>query len=591
MKKIIKSFEYSYKCISFMWKKSKGYFLLTIISIIVNSIQAFPGMYLVSYSIDLLTNKVDFNKYLRIIGFIVGLMLLTSILSMLINSILEYSKKKFYTKIRQDINYICLHTDYEKIQSKSFIEEKDFALSALNNDSLELYIQSVKTLISSIIVIAGTLYIISFASLFILIPLAITIILISYNSYLNCIQNYVETKEEIEYGKKSTYLQSISRDFSYAKEIRAFDLKDKFKKRMDEVAELLLRIKENRRKKRRPSNFLVYSAEAILQIAIYLYFGYKVFASIITLGQFSLYSNAVEKLKSSLENIMFVVTEFMVNTEYVQGFFNFMKTNVRTLKHDKMDISSAKIEFKGVSYKYPKAETYALKDVNLSIDAGETLLIVGENGAGKSTFIKLLCGLYKPTEGRILINGIDISTIDSKEYVKNISAVFQDYKLFALSIADNIDALKDFNSSKMDKSLEQVNLLEKVRLSNGVDTQLYRIFDENGCEFSGGEMQRLAIARAIYKDAPILVLDEPTSALDPKVEYEIYNSFKQMSENRTAVYISHRLSSIKFSDKIAVFDKGEIVEYGTHDDLIAKKGIYEELYSIQASLYHREEQQ
>ena len=517
--------------------------------------------------------------------------LLHVVSSMLINSMLEYSKKKFYTKIRQEINYICLHTDYEKIQSKSFVEEKDFALSTLNNDSLEMYIQSVKTLISSIIVIAGTLYIISFASLFILIPLAVSIILVSYNSYLNAIQNYVETKEEIEYRKKSTYLQSISRDFSYAKEIRAFDLKDKFKKRMDEVDELLLRIKENRRKKRRPSNLLVYSAEAILQIAIYLYFGYKVFTSIITLGQFSLYSNAVEKLKSSLENIMFVVTEFMVNIEYVQGFFDFMKTDIRTLKHDKIDISSAKIEFKGVSYKYPKAETYALKDVNLSIDAGETLLIVGENGAGKSTFIKLLCGLYKPTEGKILINGIDISTIDSKEYVKNISAVFQDYKLFALSIADNIDALKDFDSNKMDKSLEQVNLLEKVRLSNGVDTQLYRIFDENGCEFSGGEMQRLAIARAIYKDAPILILDEPTSALDPKVEYEIYNSFKQMSENRTAVYISHRLSSIKFSDKIAVFDKGAIVEYGTHDDLIAKKGIYEELYSIQASLYHREEQQ
>ena len=591
MKKIIKSFEYSYKCILFIWKKSKVYFLLTIFSIIVSSIQAFPGMYLVSYSIDLLTKKVDFNKYLKIIGFIVILMLLTSILSMLTNSMLEYSKKKFYTKIRQDINYICLHTDYEKIQSKSFIEEKDFALSALSNDSLEMYIQSVKTLISNIIVIAGTLYIISFASLFILIPLAISIILISYNSYLNAIQNYVETKEEIEYRKKSTYLQSISRDFSYAKEIRAFSLKDKFKKRMDEVDELLLRIKENRRKKRRPSNLLVYSAEAILQIAIYLYFGYKVLTSIITLGQFSLYSSAVEKLKGSLENIMFVVTEFMVNTEYVQGFFDFMKSDIRTSKHDKVDISSAKIEFKGVSYKYPQAETYALKDVNLSIDAGETLLIVGENGAGKSTFIKLLCGLYKPTEGKILVNGIDISTIDSKEYVKNISAVFQDYKLFALSIADNIDALKDFDSSNMDKSLEQVNLLEKVRLSNGVDTQLYRIFDENGCEFSGGEMQRLAIARAIYKDAPILILDEPTSALDPKVEYEIYNSFKQMSKNRTAVYISHRLSSIKFSDKIAVFDKGAIVEYGTHDDLIAKKGIYEELYSIQASLYHKEEQQ
>lgn len=374
-----------------------------------------------------------------------------------------------------------------------------------------------------------------------------------------------------------------------------FNLKNRFHKRMDEVDKLLFRARESRRKKRNSSAAVAYAAEAILDICMYLFYGYQVLVSAaITLGEFSLYINALRQLKSSVDDIIYTLTDFIVNTEYLDKFFTFIeqKTNSANIESKSAVASKAAIQFENVFFRYPNSEQYTLKNINITLNAGETLLIVGENGAGKSTFAKLLCGLYRPTEGRILFNGVDISAMEPQEYMRQVSAVFQDYKLFAMSISDNICSMHGKHGKNIDKirnALTQTNMLDKVDgLCEKENTQLYRIFDENGVEFSGGEMQRLAISRAIYKDSPILVLDEPTSALDPKAEYEIYSSFQKISNNRTAVYISHRMSSTKFSDKIAVFKDGEISEYGTHDELMGSNGLYSELYSLQSSLYKKQ---
>lgn len=583
---------YSAKSLGFIWRGSKEYLFLTLLSIITSAIQVFPSMYLINYSIDLLTKQVAFKEYLRVAGIIILIMLSVSFASMLINNRLGYIKNRFYAKIRLEIDGICLNTDYANIQRKTFLENKNFALAAMNNDSLDLFIQSLRSLLSSLIIISGVLYIISTASFILLIPLVFALVIDLYNDYLNARQNFIDTKEQVEYYRKSGYLQSISSDFAYAKEIRMFNLKERFKQRMDEVEQLLFALREHRRKQRRPLAIFTYGSDTVLDIAIYLYLGYKVLVtSAITLGQFSLYSNALRQLKNSVSDVIFVMTQFVVNTEYLKGFFDFMglKTEHECGGLPAEHLTHAEIRFENVSFKYPEADVYTLKDINITINADETLLIVGENGAGKTTFVKLLCGLYKPTNGRILLNGRDISNTPTEEYINYISTVFQDYKLFAMSISENICAMKDENSGRLQSALEQVNLVEKVfQTSDSENTQLYRTFDENGVEFSGGEMQRLAIARAIYKDAPILIMDEPTSALDPKAEYEIYSSFQRISKDRTSVYISHRLSSIKFSDRIAVFDKGQIVEHGTHDELIEKNGLYAELYGIQAGLYKQE---
>lgn len=581
---------YSQKSIRFIWINDRQYYLLTVISVILGSVRIFPGMLLMSCSVDLLSKQVLFAEYIRAVSYIILIMLTLSVASSLTNNRLQYVKKRLEAKIRLDIDQVCLYADYAEIQSKGFIDKKNFALAAVDNGSLELVIQCMKSLLSSIIMMFGVLWILSAASFFILIPLAVSLLISIYYDYLNARQNFIDTKEETEYRRKSSYLQKISTDFEYAKEIRMFHLRDSFQGRMDEVEQLLYRCREIRRKRRRPSGILIYSSEMILEAAIYLYFGYKVLAASITLGEFSLYANALRQLKDSLNDIIYVSTEFYVNIDYLDALFGFTERKREPAAAGGRGLLApeARIRFENVSFRYPFSDCDALKDINITVNPGETLLVAGENGAGKSTFIKLLCGLYKPTGGKIYLNEMDITQLDQAQYREMVSAVFQDFNLFAMSIADNVCAMKEREEEKLKQALDLVDLTDVVRRAVKTwDTSLYRIFDEDGVEFSGGEMQRLAIARAFYKDAPILILDEPTSALDPKAEYEIYDSFQEMARGKTAVYISHRLSGTKFSDKIAVFDKGKIAEYGTHESLMEEKGLYAELYSLQAGLYDR----
>lgn len=246
------------------------------------------------------------------------------------------------------------------------------------------------------------------------------------------------------------------------------------------------------------------------------------------------------------------------------------------------------IEFRNVSFKYPGQENYALNDINIVVESGKKLSIVGENGSGKTTFIKLLCRLYDPTEGEILFNGVNIRDIDYDEYMKLYAAVFQDFKLFSFSVLENIfwDDKSEDARQKATNLLGELGLKDKLAaLPKGIDTTVHKEFDHAGFEPSGGEAQKIAIARAMVKKAKIIVLDEPLSALDPKAEYEIFKEFDNLTKNKTAVYISHRLSTCRFCDQIAVFDHGKMIEYGTHDELIDKKGKYEELYSLQAQYY------
>lgn len=251
------------------------------------------------------------------------------------------------------------------------------------------------------------------------------------------------------------------------------------------------------------------------------------------------------------------------------------------------------IEFKNVSYKYTKAKEYALKNLNLKISAGEKLAVVGINGAGKSTMIKLLLRLYDPTEGTILLDGVDIKKYDKEDYYKIFSPVFQDIEVLAFPIAEHI-AMKSLENTDVNKAYEcavEAGLKEKIdSLPKGIHTELLKVVDDEGVDFSGGEKQKLALARALYKDAPIIVLDEPTSALDAIAEQRLYESFDKMIGEKSAVYISHRLASTKFCDKVAMFKNGEMIEYGTHEELMKINGEYAHMFELQAQYYQEEEE-
>ena len=243
--------------------------------------------------------------------------------------------------------------------------------------------------------------------------------------------------------------------------------------------------------------------------------------------------------------------------------------------------------FENVSFKYPESEQLVLNNVNMEIPIGEKIAIVGENGSGKTTLIKLLCRLYKPASGKILLDGKDIWEYPYEEYIALIATVFQDFSLYAFTVAENVAATQEYDKEKVIAALRKAGIMTKVRTyKKGIEQPLFHDFDENGTDLSGGEAQKLSIARAVYKDAKVMILDEPTAALDPYAEYEIYKNFGEISAGKTVISISHRLSSCRMCDHIVVLHQGSILQCGTHEELVRNvNGKYFELWNAQAQYY------
>ena len=282
------------------------------------------------------------------------------------------------------------------------------------------------------------------------------------------------------------------------------------------------------------------------------------------------------------------------NTPFMRTTFEFLdipnSMYQGSLTTEKRSDRQYDVEFRDVSFKYPGSEIWALRHVNMKFKVGKRLAIVGENGSGKTTFIKLLCRLYDPQEGQILLNGIDIRKYNYRDYMDVFAVVFQDYQLIAQSLGSNVAGSAVYDEEKARKALIDAGFGDRLEtLPDGLNTQLFKEFGEDGVEVSGGEAQKIAIARALYKDAPFIILDEPTASLDPMAEAEIYSKFNDISGDKTAIYISHRLSSCIFCDEIAVFHDGAVIQQGTHQELLADTGgKYHALWHAQAQYYTEE---
>lgn len=323
--------------------------------------------------------------------------------------------------------------------------------------------------------------------------------------------------------------------------------------------------------------------------AAYLVIGARALYGVLPIGDVLLYAGSVTRAMSDLQTFLATGSEFDYINSYLSTYEDFIAQPSMaydgTLPIEKRDDGQYEFAFHDVSFSYPGTDLPVLEHVTLSFAVGDKTALVGRNGAGKTTLIKLLCRLYEPTSGYITLNGIDIRKYNYKEYTQAFSVVFQDFHLFSLPLDENIAAGTEIDEAALQSSLAKVGLTDRVQqLPQGVRTRLYNN-NGSGVDLSGGEAQRTAIARALYKDAPFVILDEPTAALDPIAEAEIYKQFSQMTAGKTAVYISHRMSSCKFCDRIIVLDHGRIAEDGTHDTLLANHGIYANLYETQAQYY------
>ena len=311
----------------------------------------------------------------------------------------------------------------------------------------------------------------------------------------------------------------------------------------------------------------------------------------ISVGSVMQCRDSVDNMMQACQGVAYTLSSMYCNSKYLERYFSFLDRKGEMRKgcipvEKRMD-GEYRIEFEHVSFCYPGSDSYALRDINLKFKIGEKLAVVGMNGSGKTTFIKLLCRLYDPTEGRILMNGIDIRRYQYEEYLRLFSVVFQDFKLFSFTLGENVAVAEAYEEKEVEQALEKAGLAQFLeRQPKGLSTVLYRDFDKDGLEISGGEAQKIALARAVCKGAPFVLLDEPTAALDPMAEYEIYKRFNDLVADRTTVYISHRMSSCRFCGDIAVFHEGRLIQRGSHEELIEQKdGKYYELWNAQAQYY------
>jgi len=489
------------------------------------------------------------------------------------------------------------HADLEEIETPDFLDLKARAEKYFYADwnGFGYILDQAVSIIGQIFLFAGVV-----AIMFTLNPIVVAVF-IALVIISTIIESWAKKKsidismKQIEVERREMYLTDLFENFKYGKEIRIGVLTDW----------LLDRLKIHHQttsayyKEQNKYNFRAQSAntitDAVQQIISYLYIISQVLKGFIGIGDFTMYIGTVATFSKAMRDVMSNIVSIRRYQPYFDAAMQYLKvpSTLRSSGNDRMISAPFTIEFRNVSYKYKGQENFALKNINLVLSYGQRLALVGENGSGKSTFVKLLTRQYDPTEGEILVNGIDIKSFSYDEYMKAFSVVFQDFQLFSFSLAENIALAVDEHGintdEKMDKAVRGSGLDSKVsQLKNGLDSTVYKTFDEEGFEPSGGEAQKIALARALYRNAPVVILDEPTAALDPRAESDLYMQFDSLIENKTAVYISHRLSSCQFCDYIAVLENGEMREVGTHDDLLAKNGLYADLFNLQAKYYTSE---
>lgn len=400
---------------------------------------------------------------------------------------------------------------------------------------------------------------------------------------------YLKVQEKnYRINAQGAYWSSVMMLEDNAQDIRMYNLADYIIKRNREMLRTMLDIEKMAVSNGKLRGMLAFILQLLAGV-IYSYIAMRAVYGSVSAGDVLMYAGAIITLMDSIRNILDKKMRIEYSNEYLKYYEEFInRPNMHydgTLPTEKRDDNEYELEFKNVSFAYPGTEDFIIKNLNLKLTVGEKLALVGRNGAGKTTLVKLLLRMYEPTSGQITLNGIDIGKYDYDEYMRIFAVVFQDFKLFNFPLDENIAGSEKVDDKRVEEVLRKVGLAERVaRMRDGVHTCIDHE-SADGESLSGGEAQKAAIARALYKDAPFVILDEPTAALDPLAEAEIYENFNELVGDKTSIYISHRMSSCRFCDKIVVLDGGGIAESGTHDELLGLRGRYYELYNAQAQYY------
>lgn len=613
------------KFASYGWKCKRSYFIFYILDILVYAVAPFITIIFPAYVIDELIGQRRISRIVLYVALTVGLSYVCNTLK----SFFDISKEKYDDLFGRYLNMMlsekCVDLDFQHTEDTKVLEQLEKAKTGIDwySGGIGGILGVFGELLTNLVTLFGVAAIlVSGAPILI----AVYIACIIADTFLRYNTQKIEQRTYLNMSKINRifgYLFWELLDIRFGKDIRLYG------------AENLMETKCAAENKNQTNNYKAQEMQTLpyyivstlvgmgRYLADLLILGKKALSGTISLGAFTMYMNAGNTFHQSLKGMVWNVQDLFRKLNYANEFVIFMEYP-NAIHHGDLLPQPGRdhtIEFRNVSFTYPGSDIAVLKNINITLHAGEHISIVGLNGAGKTTFIKLLCRLYDPTEGQILLDGTDIKNIVYEEYVKLLAVVFQDFELFAFTARENVTLteshakagdvlaneekleeeykkrftkkkrLTEKNTAQYDNRfetvIEQVGMTEKLsELKYGADTFIMKGFDDEGSELSGGQKQKLAIARALYKDAPVVILDEPTAALDPIAEYEIYNQFNTLVGGKTAIYISHRLSSCRFCDIIYVFVNGEIRERGTHDELVLlDNGCYAEMFAAQAQYY------
>lgn len=576
-------------------RKYPMFFIMEGIKTLISILQPFLGILVTPLLVDELCNARNVQRIVQYVAIIVAGEFLLQTAASWLDTVLQKYQQRLNDYFSMQMGMHSMGLDFQLTEDKKALDQLEKAKTGM-----DWYSGGVYGIAEQVFMFFGNCFKIGgFITLIVVnAPVLLAVILV-YAVVKLLITNKCNKIELDTYGR----LSKINRlfgyfgweivDFRYGKDIRLYQARGLLLHKWEENTE------ESKGEWQRQGDSeyryqLIGSAfDVIRQLITYSYVGILAIRRVFSIGIFTQMIETAGALDATLGGLTWNVTELIKRCNYAYEYVLFMEYPEAIPKGTAhVGKKQHRIEFRNVTFSYPGTDKKVLDGINITVEPGEHLSIVGLNGAGKTTFIKLLCRLYDPTSGEILLDGKDIKEYDYAEYMEQFAPVFQDFKLFGFTMGENVllketELQSPAERQKLDALLEQVELDGMVgRLSKGADTTLFKMFEEEGVEPSGGEQQKLAIARALYKNAPVIILDEPTAALDPIAEYEIYRQFHTLVGDKTAFYISHRLSSCRFCDRIAVFSDGKIAEYGSHDELVViPDGIYAKMFGAQAQYY------
>lgn len=566
--------------------------LLIPIGIVCAPMMNYLWTFISKFIIDMITGEKDWKSLLGIMTLVTAVQIIFTMLNTW-----YYSKWSYFIPVRfrmmVEKNRKAMTIDFRNIEDSDVLDCYQKAGNACggNAQGIEGMMRQIVNLLSSLAVAIVGLIILGTMNI------GIVLIMAALAAVTFVVRNKTGAKAKRQvwdplapWWRKNNYLSNLTSDFSAAKDIRMFGLSDWLTEKFRQEKKVRMEAQKTNAKIWIHASNFTSLCFALSQVMVYAWLLYMVVRGGITLGNFSLYLASSTTFYNHIRQIMDNTADLLQRSREVDDWRSFLDLDGGNPDEGRPvpSMESYEFEFRNVSFRYPKAEKYALKNLSLTLKAGERLAVVGLNGAGKSTFIKLLLRLYEPTEGDIFLNGVNVKEYSKTSYYRIFAPVFQDVNLFAFPLAENVSMKAPENTDRRfsEKCLTDAGLEEKIKeLPKGIDTEILKVIYDDGTDLSGGEKQKLALARALYKDAPVVVLDEPTAALDALAESRLYSDFDKLIGGKTAVYISHRLSSTQFCSRVAMFRDGSLVECGTHHELLEKGGAYAEMFHIQAQYY------